>query len=77
MTRDSLTLSATLDNGDPLPSWLSFNGTSFSGTPAAGDAGPLGIQIIAQDSSGLIRQLPFALKVGTEDQRAIGTPFVG
>ncbi|PSR55472.1 hypothetical protein AHMF7605_19150 [Adhaeribacter arboris] len=30
---DPLTLTATLANGDALPSWLTFNGSLFSGTP--------------------------------------------
>ncbi|MBD2517283.1 DUF4347 domain-containing protein, partial [Nostoc sp. FACHB-973] len=29
---NNLTYSATLENGNPLPSWLTFNGTTFSGT---------------------------------------------
>ncbi|WP_326489444.1 putative Ig domain-containing protein, partial [Pectobacterium versatile] len=36
---DTLTLSATLADGTPLPAWLSFNPATgtFSGTPANGD----------------------------------------
>ncbi|MFO1359056.1 putative Ig domain-containing protein [Plasticicumulans sp.] len=36
---DVLTYSATLANGDPLPTWLTFNAATrtFSGTPANGD----------------------------------------
>lgn len=50
----SLQLSATLTNGDPLPSWLTFdpsNGT-FDGTPPAGSQGALDISVTATDGSG-------------------------
>jgi Ca2+-binding RTX toxin-like protein len=63
--RDVTSITATLANGSVLPSWLSFNGTQFSGTPAAGNAGPLAINIVATDSSGLKTSLPFAIRVGT------------
>ncbi len=32
---DSLTLTATLSDGSPLPSWLTFDGSTFTGTPPA------------------------------------------
>ncbi|WP_233981910.1 putative Ig domain-containing protein, partial [Pectobacterium versatile] len=40
---DTLTLSATLANGSPLPSWLRFDPTigTFSGTPGNADVGTL------------------------------------
>ena len=40
---DSLTLSATLADGSPLPAWLSFDAATqtFSGTPLNDDVGPL------------------------------------
>ncbi|MBE5216031.1 putative Ig domain-containing protein, partial [Pectobacterium quasiaquaticum] len=48
---DTLTLSATLADGSPLPSWLSFNAATgtFSGTPANGDVGNLSIKVTAND----------------------------
>ncbi|MCW2484119.1 putative Ig domain-containing protein, partial [Candidatus Symbiopectobacterium sp. NZEC135] len=48
---DSLTLSATLADGSPLPSWLSFNPATgtFSGTPGNGDIGSLSIKVTAND----------------------------
>ncbi|MFW9262673.1 beta strand repeat-containing protein [Nostoc sp. CALU 546] len=50
---DSLTYSATLANGNPLPSWLSFNANtrSFSGTPNDPDNGTISIKITATDTS--------------------------
>ncbi len=63
--RDVTSITATLADGSPLPAWLSFNGSQFSGTPAVGNAGPLAINIVATDSSGLKTILPFAIRVGT------------
>ena len=50
-TSDVLTYSATLENGNALPSWLSFNATTrtFSGTPASTDIGTLNVKVIASD----------------------------
>ncbi|MDO8931624.1 MAG: putative Ig domain-containing protein, partial [Rhodocyclaceae bacterium] len=51
---DSLSYAATLGNGDPLPSWLSFDAANlmFSGTPANGDVGALNLTVIATDIAG-------------------------
>ncbi len=46
---DSLTYTATLANGQPLPGWLSFNGTSFSGTPPLNFNGTISIKVTATD----------------------------
>jgi VCBS repeat-containing protein len=50
---DTLTYTTTLDNGNPLPSWLSFNANNrtFSGTPAAGNVGTISVKVIAKDTS--------------------------
>ena len=49
---DILNYSAKLSNGDPLPSWLTFNATNkeFSGTPTNDDVTNLSIEVIATDS---------------------------
>jgi Putative Ig domain/WD40-like Beta Propeller Repeat len=49
---NTLTYSARLDNGNPLPSWLSFNPATrtLSGTPT--QVGLIGINIIATDNAG-------------------------
>ena len=44
---DSLTLSAS-----GLPSWLSFDGTTFTGTPDSGDVGTTSITVTATDGNG-------------------------
>ncbi|NEN89189.1 MAG: DUF642 domain-containing protein [Okeania sp. SIO3H1] len=52
---DSLTLSATLANGEPLPNWFSFDPdtNTFSGTPPTSEAGKvLEIQVTADDGKG-------------------------
>jgi hypothetical protein len=50
---DPLTLSATLANGNPLPSWLTFNPATgtFSGTPGNSDVGSLSIKVTATDNT--------------------------
>jgi predicted outer membrane repeat protein len=51
---DSLTYSATLTGGGALPAWLTFNPATrtFSGTPGAGDVGPISVRVRADDGRG-------------------------
>src|SRR3954447_12291851 len=51
----ALSLSAVAADGQPLPGWLSFNAATgtFSGVPANGDVGTLGVQVTATDAGGL------------------------
>ena len=48
---DSLTVSATLSDGSPLPPWLHFDPVTwtFSGTPGGGDIGTIGVKVTAVD----------------------------
>jgi hypothetical protein len=50
-TNDTLTYRATLANGDPLPSWLTFDPVTltFSGTPPKGEDCVLHLAVIASD----------------------------
>ncbi|MBH8576028.1 DUF4347 domain-containing protein, partial [Nostocaceae cyanobacterium CENA369] len=50
---DTLTYTATLENGDPLPSWLSFdaNTQTFSGTPTNDNVGSLNLKVTVKDTS--------------------------
>ena len=50
---DTLTYAATLANGDPLPSWLSFNAATrtFSGTPVQANVGAVDLRVTASDGS--------------------------
>jgi Ca2+-binding RTX toxin-like protein len=62
---DNLTYSATLTNGNSLPSWLNFNPSSrnFVGTPTANDVGTFNIFLKATDSGMKSVNLPFSLTV--------------
>ncbi|MGY6215068.1 ELWxxDGT repeat protein [Methylolobus aquaticus] len=62
---DTLTYSATLADGSPLPAWLSFDpGTrTFTGTPANGDVGTLSLKVTATDSTGALVSDTFALVI--------------
>lgn len=68
-----LTLSATLANGDPLPSWLSFNAATrtFSGTPQGADTGQLEVRVTAT-GDGQSASDVFQLDVNVIDQTFIG-----
>ena len=48
---DTLGLTATLASGHQLPGWLSFDGTTFTGTPPDGSAGTISIKVVASDGS--------------------------
>jgi Ca2+-binding RTX toxin-like protein len=50
---DSLTYTARLDGGAPLPGWLTFDATTrtFSGTPPAGSVGTVSVRVFATDQS--------------------------
>ena len=61
---DVLTLSAKLENGQPLPSWLSFDGKTgqFSGTPPSSrTANNYRIAVTATDKGGLSTRQNFTL----------------
>ena len=62
---DTLTYMASLANGNPLPSWLSFDaGTrTFSGTPTNGDVGALALKVTATDPTGASVASAFTLNV--------------
>ena len=63
---DALTLSAKLENGQPLPSWLSFDGKTgqFSGIPPrSGQANTYRISITATDKGGLSARQSFNLSI--------------
>lgn len=62
---DALTISIAMQNGDPLPSWLTFDAATrtLSGTPLNGDVGLANIRITAMDSQGLSASQVVALTV--------------
>ena len=59
---DALGLNATLANGDPLPSWLDFNGAGFTGTPPQNFNGSVDVKVIASDGE-LTAETTFTLVV--------------
>lgn len=65
---DKITITATLANGDPLPSWLVFNAATrtFSGTPGYTNIGAIGIRVTATDMEGETAVSSFTLTVEKE-----------
>jgi Ca2+-binding RTX toxin-like protein len=61
----SLTLTATLDDDSPLPEWLSFDGTTFTGTPDDPDVGTVTVKVTATDALGATAQETFGLTVNS------------
>ncbi|HEY9602491.1 MAG TPA: putative Ig domain-containing protein [Allocoleopsis sp.] len=62
---DSLTYSAVLTNGQPLPSWLQFNPatSTFTGTPVNENVGTLNIKVTATDLAGASANTTFNLAI--------------
>jgi hypothetical protein len=62
---DTITYTAKLDNGDPLPSWLTFNPSTrtFSGIPNPTDKGEVSIRVIATDTSNASSLDTFSIKI--------------
>jgi predicted outer membrane repeat protein len=58
---DAFTVTAFLENGDPLPSWLLFDGSVFSGTPT--ETGELSIEVRAIDLGLLSAYVIFNLEI--------------
>jgi VCBS repeat-containing protein len=71
---DTLTYTATLSNGDDLPSWLDISSTgTLSGTPVNADVGVLEVIVTAADSSSATASDTFALTVTNINDAAIIT----
>lgn len=62
---DRLTLTATLLDGSPLPSWLDFDPETrtFAGTPGNDDVGPVTVRVTARDRDGASVSDDFTLTV--------------
>ena len=73
----NLTYTATLQDGNLLPGWLSFNGTTFSGTPTTNNVGSLNIKVIASDGTASVTDV-FVLIVTNPNNQTVnvinGTP---
>ncbi len=72
MNGESLSLTATLGNGNALPSWLSFDAATktFSGTPPNG--GAYSVIVTAQDSSGTTVSDVFRIRIMQTNEAPTG-----
>ncbi len=70
---DALSLSAQLEDGGPLPSWLTFDPASgqFSGTPSIANIGKTVIRVTAIDPSGETASDVFSLNIGGANVRPV------
>lgn len=77
---DVLTYAASLQDGSPLPQWLSFdpNALTFSGAPGNDDVGTLSLRVSATDPDGLTAEDTFTLTVlNINDAPVVSTPISG
>ncbi|MBK9082480.1 MAG: tandem-95 repeat protein [Rhizobiales bacterium] len=69
---ETLTLTATLAGGDPLPAWLSFDGAAFTGTPPANFNGALTITVTATDAGEQFASQTFTLDIAPVNDAPVG-----
>jgi Ca2+-binding RTX toxin-like protein len=69
---DTLTFTATLENGAPLPAWLSFSPSSrtFSGVPHTADIGSFNVKVTAKDSANVAVTDSFVIAVTSSSEAA-------
>lgn len=67
---DTLTYTATLSNGKPLPSWLKFDAATqtFSGTAPTGSTAAIDVKVVASDGHGVCSTASdvFRIRVGNK-----------
>ncbi|CAN1212972.1 hypothetical protein TUMEXPCC7403_22400 [Tumidithrix helvetica PCC 7403] len=76
---DTLTYSATLANGNPLPSWLTFNPSTgiFSGTPLNENVGAIDVKVTATDTSNASVSNTFAITIANvNDAPTVSNPIL-
>ena len=75
---DTLTLSASLADGSPLPAWLSFDPatSTFSGTPLNGDVGTLDIRVTATDTAGASATQDFTVTVNNTNDGPVASAVI-
>ena len=71
----ALAYTASLEDGSPLPAWLSFNGgtRTFSGTPAATDIRSVGIRVIAIEQRLSALSVPTTFRLTVRNEEPAGT----
>src|SRR2546426_403113 len=75
---DTLTLSASLASGDPLPTWLGFDAATytFSGAPDDAQVGTLSLSVTATDTGNLSASDTFGLTVtNVNEAPALANPI--
>lgn len=75
-TSAKTSVEAELSDGQPLPTWLSFNKANgqFTGTPPAGTSGTLEIRLLATDNRGNTARADFTLRISDSSENpASGT----
>jgi hypothetical protein len=74
---DVLTYTATLANGNALPSWLTFNANTltFSGTPTTNNKGTLDIKVVATDLAGAQAEDTFKITVSLSGSKPVRNDF--
>ena len=70
---DALTLTATLADGSALPAWLSFDGTSFTGTPPQDFNGDIALRVVASDGTDT-GETTFTLTVSPVNDAPVASP---
>ncbi|MEL6707915.1 MAG: putative Ig domain-containing protein, partial [Pseudomonadota bacterium] len=72
---DTLTIAVTLAGGDPLPAWLTFDGTRLTGTPPQDFNGLIALQLTASDGEESVSD-PFDLTIlAVNDAPIVVTPL--
>ena len=76
---DSLSFTATLSDGNALPSWLTFDADTrtFTGTPSSSDTGGIKINVTATDTSNATVSDTFYLTFGEQSAVSISKTVVG
>jgi len=73
---DGVLLTATLADGSALPSWLRFNGSTFTGTPGNADVGVRQVRVTAIDEAGDRIFQDFALTVTNVNDAPVATQIL-
>ena len=76
---DSLSFTATLSDGNALPSWLTFDADTrtFTGTPSSSDTGGIKINVTATDTSNATVSDTFYVTFGEQSAVSISKTVVG